>query len=189
VELGLGLCSSFHSIRISFIVLGLSSSDYHHLRRLGYGLQDLVCNSKDGKSQAGAEIYWINKHFFSIFGHKASIRRSDASRNSIEIIMKIHPKFLWITFGNLLACFIASYFLDRAAGDYWQTVGVNVFFGWLFWILIFSQIAPLFFSDKERDIITASPYLSGTIVMCIVNLIGTIFCCYYASTFFPFRES
>jgi len=152
----------------------------------------LVCNSKDGKCQAGAEIYWTDMPFLSIFGQKSSIKRYSVRWISITFyfhIMKVHPKFMWITFGNFVACFITFYFLDWADKDDRQTVGINLFIGWIFWLGIFSLIAPLFFSDEERDVITDSPYMPGTIMMCVVNLVGTIFCCYYASTFFPFRES
>ena len=77
--------------------------------------------------------------------------------------------------------------MDRVAQGDPHSLTINTAFGWILWLGIFSFIAPLFLSNEKRAMILKSPYLGGTIVICLINLIGTLWYCFFVSSLFPER--
>ncbi len=99
--------------------------------------------------------------------------------------MKIYPPLKWITICNLLLCFFTFYGMDSASGRDQSALGMSTAFGWILWLGIFSFIAPLILGNERRITMFQSPYLRGTFFIFFINLLGTLFCCFYVRSLFP----
>jgi hypothetical protein len=53
---------------------------------------------------------------------------------------------------------------------------INVGLGWIFWLGIFTIIAPLFLSDTSKKEIYSKEYFGGSIILAIINVAIPIFC-------------
>jgi formate-dependent nitrite reductase membrane component NrfD len=100
--------------------------------------------------------------------------------------VKFYKPLIWITAGNLLICFFVFYFVNKEAGLNRNAIGLNTVIGWIFWLGIFALIAPLFITDRARKMVTESDYLGGTIVICLANLFGTMFCSFFWGNMFSY---
>jgi hypothetical protein len=66
-------------------------------------------------------------------------------------------------------------------------IELNSWVGWIFWIGLFSVIAPMFISDTTRAVLYTPRYLPGTIVVAILNLAAIMFCGYLAGQLVPHK--
>lgn len=75
-------------------------------------------------------------------------------------------------------------FLNRAQASSSQNTGINVGIGWIFWLGMFSIVAPSFLSDTTRSALFDRKYFAGTVVFAVINMATPILSAIYTATLF-----
>ena len=84
---------------------------------------------------------------------------------------------------NIVVSFLFSYALDKFEGDHHDhtAVGINMGIGWIFWLALFTIIAPQFLTDEDKSQLFQKQYIGGTIFLFFITLISTILTSYIAA--------
>jgi hypothetical protein len=84
---------------------------------------------------------------------------------------------------NIVISFLFSYILDKFEGDHHDhsAVGINMGIGWIFWLGIFTIIAPQILSDEDKSTLFKKEYIGGTFFLLFITIISTIFTSYIAA--------
>jgi hypothetical protein len=85
--------------------------------------------------------------------------------------MKFHKQLVKITVAHLPICFAAFYALNSWQATNRETIAVNSGLGWIFWLGIFSFIAPVLMSDETRKELFQRQYFAGTLILAIINML------------------
>jgi len=97
--------------------------------------------------------------------------------------MKFNRRLLLITGLNIIISFIFCYILDTVEGDHHDhsAVGINMGLGWIFWLGIYTVVAPQFLRDEDKSAIFSKPYIGGTFLLLLFTILSTILTGYLAA--------
>jgi hypothetical protein len=97
--------------------------------------------------------------------------------------MKFHRRLMLIVGINIVLSFLFSYILDKFEGDHHDhsAVGINMGIGWIFWLGLFTVIAPQILSDEDKSTMFNKQYIIGTFLLLFITLISTIITSYLAA--------
>jgi hypothetical protein len=83
-----------------------------------------------------------------------------------------------------VCCFTAFYFLNKTQAENNESLGINVGLGWIFWLGIFTIIAPVFLSDATKKTLYNREYFSGLILFALANIAIPILCTMVTASMF-----
>jgi hypothetical protein len=96
--------------------------------------------------------------------------------------MRLHRRLLLITGINIIISFLFSFILDTVQGIHHDhsAVGMNIGFGWIFWLGIYTIFAPLFLRDEDKTLLFSRQYVGGTLLLLLMTILSTILTGYIA---------
>ena len=97
--------------------------------------------------------------------------------------MKFHKRLLLITGLNIIISFLFSFSLDSFQGGHHDhsAVGLNMGIGWIFWLGIYTVIAPQFLTPEIKSTLFTKPFITGTFLLLLITVISTILTGYIAA--------